>query len=77
VPAAAATPPGATSCSGCHAAHPDAAIPVIFGRPAAVLSDKLLGFRRDEGSPTLMNRIAKGFSEDELRALAAWAEAQR
>lgn len=79
-PAFAATPPpGATSCSGCHAvpARAGAAIPALNGRPAAELSAALLEYRRGGRPATLMDRIAKGFSEDELRAIAAWLAVQR
>jgi cytochrome c553 len=34
-------------------------------------------FRTGARNATLMNRIAKGFSDDELRALAEWAAAQK
>ena len=35
------------------------------------------GFRDGSLPATVMNRIAKGFSEDELRAIAAWLAAQK
>ncbi len=72
--AVASAPPGAASCSGCHAvpARAGAAIPSLAGQSAASVAASLLGFRRGEGNPTVMDRIARGFSEDELRAIAAW-----
>lgn len=77
---AAASPPlGAASCSGCHAMHHAAspAIPAIYGRdPAAVLAI-MTGFRDGTRPATVMNRIAKGFSEDELQAIAAWLATQK
>lgn len=76
IPAAApaAPPPGASSCSGCHAvpARVDATVPSLAGQSEAAIAAALLGFRRGEGSPTVMDRIARGFSEEELRAIAAW-----
>jgi cytochrome c553 len=75
-PATAATaPPGAASCSGCHAQREGAAIPAIAGRPAGEIADRMLAYRRSEGAPTVMDRIAKGFSEEEIRAIAAWISA--
>jgi cytochrome subunit of sulfide dehydrogenase len=34
-------------------------------------------FRGGKRSPTVMDRIAKGFTDDETRAIAAWFAAQR
>ena len=75
--AAAAPPPGASSCSGCHATNagrrPGAADP----RPRSG-GDRRgdAGLSRRRAASTVMGRIAKGFSDDEIRAIAAW-RAQR
>jgi sulfide dehydrogenase cytochrome subunit len=71
---AAPPPQGAAACSGCHAvpARAGAAIPSLAGRPAEEIAEQLLAFRQGEGSPTVMDRIARGFSEAELRAIAEW-----
>lgn len=76
---AGAAPPGALSCSGCHAAHGGGAdlLPRLTGRPAAEIATALAAFRSGERPATLMNRIAKGFTDDESRAIAVWLEAQR
>ncbi|WP_375457672.1 c-type cytochrome [uncultured Enterovirga sp.] len=67
-------PPGALSCSGCHALHPGPAemLPRITGRPTADIVAALAAFRSGERQATVMNRIAKGFSEDESRQIAVW-----
>lgn len=79
VPAASQPPPGATSCSGCHAAGAAAASPVrrLHGRDAGELMTAMAGFRDGSLPATVMTRIAKGFSGDELRAIAAWLAAQK
>jgi cytochrome subunit of sulfide dehydrogenase len=64
----------AGGCATCHG--PDGRspgeIPAIAGVPAEVLEGQLLAFRADEvPGTTVMTRIAKGFSPDELKALAA------
>jgi cytochrome c553 len=71
---ATAGPPGASSCSGCHAvpARDGAAIPSLLGRSAEEIADAMLGFRSGARPATLMNRIALGFSDAEIRAIAAW-----
>ncbi len=78
--AAAAEPPpaGASSCSGCHAtsATADTPVPPIRGRDPAEIVAAMLAFRSGARSSTVMGRIAKGFSDDEIRAIAAWLAAQ-
>ncbi len=67
---AAAQPSGAASCSGCHAgAGP---VPGLEGRPAAEIAAAMAAFRSGERPATVMDRIAKGFSDDETRAIADW-----
>lgn len=74
-PAAAqsAAPVSALSCSGCHDARMAApAVPSLRGRPAAEIVTAMAAFRNGEREATVMGRIAKGFSDDETRAIAAW-----
>ncbi len=73
---AGAAPPGASSCSGCHAG-PGTALPVIAGRSAADTDAAMAGFRDGSRPATLMNRIARGFTPDETHAIAVWLEAQK
>ena len=72
-------PPGAASCSGCHAARPSVQTPVppLNGRSAADIVSQMAAFKSGERKGTIMDRIAKGFSEDETRAIAAWYESQK
>lgn len=66
-------PPGASACLGCHApARADAAIPALRGRAAAEVAAALRAFREGSRPATLMDRLAKGFSEAESQAIAAW-----
>jgi len=80
VPALASdAPPGASSCSGCHA--PNAAVgtpvPPLDGRNAAEIVAQMEAFRSGKTQSTVMDRLAKGFSEAEIQAIAAWYAAQR
>jgi sulfide dehydrogenase cytochrome subunit len=77
--AASEPPPGAASCSGCHTSGPAAASPVtrLYGRDAGEIMTAMTGFRDGSLPGTVMNRIAKGFSDDESRAIAAWLAAQK
>jgi sulfide dehydrogenase cytochrome subunit len=76
--AAAEPPPGATSCSGCHppTASAETKVPPIRGRNPAEIVAAMEAFRSGERPSTVMGRIAKGFSDDEIRAIAAWLAAQ-
>jgi cytochrome c553 len=80
-PAAAqqAAPAGAAACSGCHprAAIGAPAMQPLAGRPAEEIIAAMQAFRTGERSATVMDRIAKGFSDEETRAIAAWVSAQR
>ena len=75
---AAEPPPGASSCSGCHptGVNVDTPMPPIRGRDAQQIVAAMQAFRSGERPSTVMGRIAKGFSDDEIRAIAAWLAAQ-
>jgi cytochrome c553 len=74
--AAAEAPPGALACGGCHAAAAAGVMPELAGRPADAIVAALLGYRRGTGLGSVMERIARGFSEDEIRAIADWLAAR-
>ncbi len=75
---AAEAPPGAASCSGCHAAKAGVATPVprLAGQDAGAMVAAMQAYRSGQRPATVMDRIAKGFSEDEIKAIAAWFGAQ-
>ena len=77
-PNAAELPTGATSCSGCHSPSTkiETPVPPIRGRNATDIVAAMQGFRSGERPSTVMGRIAKGFSDDEIRAIAVWLETQ-
>ncbi len=72
-------PPGAASCSGCHSASQSVATPVprLNGRDAAQIVTAMTEFRTGKRPTTIMDRIAKGFTDDETKAIAAWLAAQK
>ena len=68
-----AAPAGASSCSGCHDAKiASPSVPPLQGRPAAEIVTAMEAFRAGSREATVMTRIAKGFNDDETRAIAAW-----
>jgi cytochrome c553 len=77
--AASAPPPGATACSGCHGLRDNASsvLPGIYGRDPQEIVTAMAAFHDGTRPATVMNRIAKGFSEDEIRAIAAWLATQK
>ncbi len=71
----AATPSGQTLALTCLTCHGDAgqgsgAIPPLAGRPADTLYQALIEFKAGTRPATVMDRHAKGYSDEELRAVA-------
>src|SRR3954466_9263002 len=71
-------PPGALACSGCHppSAAEGLSVSSLQGRPAEELVSAMQGFRSGQRPATVMDRIAKGFTEEEIRAIALWYAGQ-
>jgi cytochrome c553 len=66
-------PPGASSCLGCHSpVRGDAAIPSLRGRDAGEVEAAMRAFREGTRPATVMDRLARGFSAEESRAIAGW-----
>jgi cytochrome subunit of sulfide dehydrogenase len=76
---AADIPPGAAACSGCHPARAgvDTPVPRLVGRDAAQMVAAMADFRAGKRPTTIMDRVAKGFTDDEIKAIAAWFAAQK
>ena len=72
-------PPGAASCSGCHPANAgvETAVPRLAGRNAAELVAQMQAFRAGQRPATVMDQIAKGFSDAEVQAIAGWYAEQK
>jgi cytochrome c553 len=76
--AASLAPPGVAACSNCHPrSGGDAALKPLGGRDAPEIVAAVAAFRDGTRPATVMGRIAKGFSDDEITAIAAWYAAQR
>lgn len=60
------------SCSGCHGTdgRSPGAIPAINGRSAQDIAQILREFRTDARPATIMNRIARGYTDEEIDAVA-------
>ena len=55
---------------------PGVGIGVLQGRPADDTAAQMEAFRSGARPATLMNRIVRGFTPDEVRALSAWFATQ-
>jgi cytochrome subunit of sulfide dehydrogenase len=72
-------PPGAASCSGCHpgARFVDTTVPRLVGRNPVDILTAMQGFKSGQIPSTVMGRMAKGYSDDEIKAIADWYGAQK
>ena len=79
VVASAEPPAGAVSCSGCHPTSTKVTSPVprLAGQDRAAIVRAMQDFRSGQRAGTVMDRIAKGFTDDEIQALATWFAAQK
>lgn len=73
-PAALAQQPTALalSCAACHGTDGKSpgSIPILAGRPAKELKDALVAFKAGTRPSTVMTRLAKGYTDPEIDALA-------
>lgn len=69
-------PPGASSCLGCHGAS-GAPLPSLANLSASEIENAMEQFRSGAREATVMNRIAKGFTPEESKAIAAWLAPQK
>lgn len=72
-------PAGAAACSGCHPASRavETSFTRLAGRNPADIVTAMQEFRNGQRPGTVMDRIAKGFTDDEIKAIAAWYAAQK
>ncbi len=64
----------ANTCAGCHGTDGASAgdiMPIIGGMEKEYLTTVLLEFKTGERDSTIMGRIAKGYSDNELKAIAS------
>jgi cytochrome c553 len=72
-------PGGAAACTGCHAVNPAAETPVpkINGQKAEELFAAMVAFRTGAKPSTVMGRIAKGYTDEEMRPITNWLATQK
>jgi len=65
----------AGTCANCHGTEGrlSGAVPALAGRPASTLEAMLLSFKHEDNTNvTVMDRIAQGYSDEELAAMAEY-----
>jgi cytochrome subunit of sulfide dehydrogenase len=64
----------ARSCNSCHGpdGYSPGAIPSIRGMPQQSFIKAMQDFRSGQRSGTIMGRLAKAYSDDEIRAMAEY-----
>ena len=79
VVASAEPPAGAAACSGCHptSTRVTSPVPRLAGRDSAAIVKAMQDFRSGVRTGTVMDRIAKGFTDEEIQAIAAWYATQK
>jgi cytochrome c553 len=79
VVASAEPPAGAAACSGCHSTsvRVNSPVPRLTGLDQAAIVKAMQAFRSGQRIATVMDRIAKGFTDDEIQAIAAWYASQK
>ena len=55
-------------CTGCHTSA--ATLPSVFGRPAAELESTMLAIKSGDLESTVMVRLLRGYSNEEIARLA-------
>jgi len=67
-------PAVAAACVSCHRTESrDGPIPAIAGKPAPLLASKLRDFKADKvPNATVMPRLVKGLTEDQIDQIAAY-----
>lgn len=64
-------PPGALACTGCHDPSAETALS-LDGMTVEEIATAVADFRSGAREATLMNRIAAGFTDTEIEAIAQW-----
>ncbi|MEO6743645.1 MAG: c-type cytochrome [Caldimonas sp.] len=71
----------AATCSQCHGTdgRPAAGsiVPALAGRSEADTTQQLLAFKAGSRPATVMTQLAKGYSDEQIRQLAAYFAAQK
>lgn len=67
------------SCAVCHGtagAGSGGVLPILAGQPKGALADSMRAFKAGTRPATIMQQIAKGYTEEQVEQIAAYLAAQ-
>jgi len=70
----------AAACANCHGTHGQALAPMqaLAGLPQEVIVQRMADFKSGKApSATVMHQLAKGYSDEQIAAIAAYFAAQK
>ena len=70
----------AAACANCHGTHGQALSPMqpLAGSPKEVIVQRMMDFKSGKvPSATVMHQLAKGYSDEQIAAIAAYFAAQK
>ena len=69
----------AAACANCHGTNGAAVqgMPVLSGQQKTYLAQQMQDFKAGRRPATIMHQIAKGYSDEQIEALAAYFSAQK
>ncbi|WP_334134229.1 c-type cytochrome [Tepidimonas sp.] len=69
----------AAACANCHGTngHAQPGMEALAGKDRDDMVQKLLDFKNGRKPATIMHQLAKGYTDDELKAIAAYFAAQK
>ena len=71
----------AATCANCHGtggvAVPNATVPGLAGMPASYIAEQMKAFKAGTRPATVMHQLAKGYSDAQIDAIAAYFAAQK
>jgi cytochrome c553 len=69
----------AATCANCHGTggQSRAAVPSLAGQPKADIAQKMIEFRDGKRQATIMHQLAKGYTPEQIDAIAGWFAAQK
>jgi cytochrome c553 len=69
----------AANCANCHGTSGRAtgAMPALAGQPKSYLVEQMKAFKEGQRSGTIMHQLAKGYTDEQIEAMAAYLSAQK
>ena len=71
----------AATCANCHGTQgkgvPEGSVPGLTGLKADYIEAQMKAFKSGERQATIMHQLAKGYSDEQIRLLAAYFASQK